>query len=63
MQKMTDKRQNYVTSRMRRLQGYRYFQGTNEVSKFEIAHSGLDIMKVLAGHTFVKVKIRENGSK
>ena len=63
MKKMTEKRQNYVTSRMRRLQGYRYFQGIHEVSKFEIAHSGLDVMKVLAGQTFVRVKIRENGSK
>ena len=58
MQKMTDKRQKYVTSRMRRLQGFRYFKGISEISKFEIAHSGLDIRKVIAGHTLLTIKRR-----
>ena len=59
MQKMTEKRQKHVTSRMIRLSGYRYFQGISEISKFEIAHSGMDVMKVIAGQTFIRVKIRE----
>lgn len=66
MKKMTEKRQKHVASRMLALRGFRYFKEMNEVSKFEIAHSGLDITKVIAGHTFIRVKIREkkesNGS-
>ena len=56
---MNERRQKYVTSRMRRLNGYRYFDGISEIPKFEIAHSGLDVMKVIAGHTFIRVKRRE----
>ena len=56
---MTEIRQKHVTYRMRKLSGYKYFDGISEIPKFEIAHSGLDIMKVIAGHTFIKVKRRE----
>ena len=62
MEKMTKIRQKHVTSRMRRLDGYRYFDGISEIYKFEIAHSGLDVMKVISGHTFIRVKRREDGS-
>lgn len=60
---MTEKRQKYVTSRMLALRGFRYFKGMSEVSKFEIAHSGLDIRKVIAGHTLLTIKKREDGSE
>lgn len=63
MQKLSEMRQNYVTRRMLALRGFRYFRGITEVSKFEIAHSGLDIRRVIAGHTLLTIKKREDGSE
>lgn len=63
MQKLSEMRQKYVTRRMLQLRGFRYFKGMTEVSKFEIAHSGIDVTKVIAGHTLLTIKKREDGSE
>lgn len=59
LKKMTKQRQNIISSRMRQLMGYRFFKSNSEIFKFEIAHSNLNIMEVIAGHTSISVEERE----
>lgn len=59
LKKMTKQRQNIISSRMRQLMGYRFFKFNSEIFKFEIAHSNLNIMEVIAGHTSISVEERK----